>query len=188
MTLFERALTSAAEKHRGMRRRFNGLPYILHPMEAAVIAGSLAADEELLAAALLHDVVEDAGVTLEEIGERFTPRVMALVAAETEDKRADQPPEATWHIRKEEALTALRHASDPAVKKLFLSDKLSNLRSLHEMKIREGDAMWRHFHQQDEREQAWYFGTVLELTRELSATQAWREYQRLFGEVFGEEG
>lgn len=50
-------------------------PYILHPMEAAVIAGTLTQDPEVLAAAVLHDTVEDAGVTLEEIcaacGERW---------------------------------------------------------------------------------------------------------------------
>ena len=49
-----------------MRRKKNKSPYILHPMEAAVIVGTMTNDQDLIAAAALHDVVEDAGVTIEE--------------------------------------------------------------------------------------------------------------------------
>ena len=79
------------------------LPYILHPMEAAVVVGTMTDDQNVIAAAALHDVVEDAGVTIEEIEEKFGKRVRELVASETEDKRADLPPSDTWRIRKEES-------------------------------------------------------------------------------------
>ena len=54
-------------------------PYILHPLEAAVIVGTMTDDQNLIAAAVLHDVVEDAGVTIEEIEAKFGKRVRELV-------------------------------------------------------------------------------------------------------------
>ena len=61
-------------------RKGTQVPYILHPMEAAVIVGSMTEDQNLIAAAALHDVVEDAGVAIEEIEEKFGPRVRELLS------------------------------------------------------------------------------------------------------------
>ena len=61
-------------------------------MEAAVIVSTMTDDQEVIAAAALHDVVEDAGITMETIEEQFGTRVRKLVESETEDKRADRPP------------------------------------------------------------------------------------------------
>ena len=101
MELVSEAIVFAAKAHDGMRRKKSEVPYILHPMEAAVIVGTMTSDQELIAAAALHDVVEDAGITLAEIEEKFGRRVRDLVASETEDKRETLRPEATWRIRKE---------------------------------------------------------------------------------------
>ena len=85
MELVSEAIVFAVKAHDGMRRKKSESPYILHPMEAAVIVGTMSDDQNLIAAAALHDVVEDAGVTIEEIEERFGARVRELVASETED-------------------------------------------------------------------------------------------------------
>ena len=61
-----------------------------------------------ICAALLHDVVEDAEISIEEVEEKFGKRVRELVESETEDKRADLPPSKTWRIRKEESLMFLK--------------------------------------------------------------------------------
>ena len=105
--LVSEAIVFATKAHDGMRRRKSDAPYVLHPMEVGVIIGTITDKQEVIAAGLLHDVVEDAGVTIEEIGEAFGERVMALVASETENKREDLPPEQTWRIRKEESLAKL---------------------------------------------------------------------------------
>ena len=86
MSLFDDAARFAVEAHADMTRKGGGLPYILHPFEVATIAASMTSDEEVLAAALLHDVVEDAGVDFNELRERFGNRVADLVASETENK------------------------------------------------------------------------------------------------------
>lgn len=86
INVLDRAICMAVRAHAGMQRKKDGSPYILHPMEVAVIAGTLTQDPEVLAAAVLHDTVEDAGVTLEEIGAACGERVARLVASETEEK------------------------------------------------------------------------------------------------------
>ena len=94
-------------------------------MEAAVIVGTMTDDQNLIAAAALHDVVEDANITIDEIEEKFGKRVRELVESETEDKRADLPPESTWRIRKEESLAVLKNTEDIGVLMVWLGDTIS---------------------------------------------------------------
>lgn len=185
MELVSEAIIFAVKAHDGMRRKKSEAPYILHPMEAAVIVGTMTHDQELIAAAALHDVVEDAGVTLEEIEERFGKRVRELVGAETEDKREHLPPEATWRVRKEESLEVLRNTDDLDVLKVWLGDKLANMRSIYWDWKNEGHAMWQRFNQKDPEQQAWYYRSIATLTQRLSDTPAWVEYNALTELVFG---
>ena len=185
MELVSEAIAFAVKAHDGMRRKKSEAPYILHPMEAAVIVGTMTDDQELIAAAALHDVVEDAGITIEEIEEKFGRHVRDLVQSETEDKRAERPPEETWRIRKEESLAVLKNADDIGVLMVWLGDKLANMRSVYrEWKV-EGDAMWQRFNQKDVAEQAWYYCSIANLTERLSDTSAWIEYKALTEIVFG---
>ena len=185
MDLVTEAIIFAANAHDGMRRKKGTIPYIIHPMEAAVIVGSITEDQELISAAVLHDVVEDAEVDIEEIEKRFGKRVRELVESETEDKRADLPPTDTWRLRKEESIATLRRAKDPAVLIVWLGDKLANMRSMYRDWRVEGDKMWQRFNQKDPKEQRWYYTTVSELTSALSDTDAWQEYKHIVDAMFG---
>lgn len=186
MELVSEAIVFAAEAHDGMRRKRSELPYILHPMEAAVIVGSISSRQEVIAAAVLHDTVEDAGVTLGEIEKRFGERVAELVAAETENKRRNLPGDRTWKIRKEDALLLLKETKDIDVKILYLADKLANMRSFYHTWEKEGHAMWQHFNQKDPAEQAWYYRNISDSIAELSDTAAYREFNELIQTVFAE--
>lgn len=185
MELVSEAVVFAVQAHDGMRRKKSEAPYILHPMEAAVIVGTMTDDQNILAAAVLHDVVEDAGVCIEQIEEKFGKRVRELVGAETEDKRADLPPEDTWRIRKEESLAVLKKTEDMAVLMVWLGDKLANMRAIYRDFKVEGNAMWQRFNQKDAAQQAWYYRSIVELTQRLSHASAWLEYKALTELVFG---
>ena len=185
MELVSEAILFAVKSHDGMRRKKSDAPYILHPMEAAVIVGTMTDDQDLIAAAALHDVVEDAGICIEEIEEKFGRRVRELVGSETEDKRADLPPADTWRVRKEESLSVLKNANDTAVLMVWLGDKLANMRSIYRDWKVEGDAMWQRFNQKDVKEQAWYYSSIVKLTERLSDKSAWLEYKTLTELVFG---
>ena len=185
MELVSEAIVFAAKAHDGMRRKKSQAPYILHPMEAAVIVGTMTDDQDLIAAAALHDVVEDADITIAQIEQRFGKRVRELVGSETEDKRADLPPAETWRIRKEESLAVLENTDDMGVLMVWLGDKLANMRSIYRDFKVEGHAMWQRFNQKDVSQQAWYYCSIARLTERLSDTSAWLEYKTLTELVFG---
>lgn len=184
MSMFEKAIAFAVRAHGGMVRKASKQPYILHPMEAAVIVGSMTDDQEVLAAAVLHDVVEDAGITPEEIRDRFGQRVMELVASETEDKRVHMAAADSWQERKSEAVELLEATDDIGVKMLYLGDKLSNLRSIYLGVKNQGDSFWQYFNQKDPQKHHWYYRSVADATRELSGYDVWQEFDRLIQELF----
>lgn len=186
MGLFENAVRFAAERHSGAKRKSGTLPYLLHPMEVAVIVSSMADDEEILAAAVLHDTVEDTDTTLAELEELFGPRVAGFVASETENKRPEMSADLSWRIRKEESLDELRNATDPAVKILWLGDKLSNIRSLYRDWLQLGDRVWERFNQKDPAQQAWYYRSLDELIGDPEGCDAAREFHDLVGKLFPE--
>ena len=178
------AIEFAAKAHDGMERKKDKTPYILHPLEAATIVGTMTSDRDVISAAVLHDIVEDTEFTIDEIEEKFGKRVRQLVESETEDKRADLPPEDTWRIRKEESLEDLKNSEDVSVLMLWLGDKLSNMRSFYRIHKTEGSAMWQSFNQKDPEEQFWYYSRVAELTSSLKDYPAWKEYNELVKIVF----
>ena len=182
-----KAIEFAAKAHDGMVRKKDKTPYILHPLDAAVIVGSMTEDREVISAAVLHDVVEDTDITIEEIEKEFGSRVRALVESETEDKRAELPPADTWRVRKEESLETLKNTDDVGVLMVWIGDKLANMRAIYRDWKVEGDAMWQRFNQKNVAEQAWYDRSIVTLTERLSYTSAWLEYKTLTELVFGKE-
>ena len=181
--IFEKAVAFAFKAHDGQLRKGGGM-YVLHPLEVATIVGTMSNDEELLAAAVLHDTVEDTATTIDDIRRNFGERVAALVAHETENKREELPASATWKIRKEESLAVLQEAPVD-VKKMWLGDKLSNLRSLASSFDEIGVKVFDRFNQKDPAEQRWYYAQVLDNLADLSSTSAYKEFQYLFEKVFG---
>ena len=181
--ILDRAIRFAAEAHAGQLRK-DGTAFILHPLEDVVIVSTMTTDPEILAAAVLHDTVEDTAVTPEQLRAEFGERVYSLVMHETEDKRADRPPAETWRIRKEEALKTLEQAADPAVRMLWLGDKLSNMRALHRRHLAEGKAAFNVFNNRDISAHAWYYGTILRFLGSLSDHPAYKEYEALYHAVF----
>ena len=76
--MIEKAYKVAAEAHKDQKRK-SGEPYIIHPLCVAIILADLEMDKETIAAGLLHDVVEDTVMTLDELTKEFGPEVAFLV-------------------------------------------------------------------------------------------------------------
>lgn len=181
-TLFDRAAQFAIEAHSGAERRGKGFPYIIHPMEAAAIVASVSNDPELLAAAILHDTVEDTDVTLEQIAALFGPRVARLVNNETGSLPKSYP----WRTRRENQLEKLRQA-DRDSKLVAMGDKLSNLRAIATDFRSLGDTLWSRFHAPNGKTDiAWYYRSLADVLSDLDGTAPYREFQRLIAETFGE--
>ena len=186
LPLFEQAAVFAAVAHRGTTRKGNRIPYLAHPVEAAAIMAEMTDDQELIAAAVLHDVVEDTEVTISELREYFGDRIACYVGGESEDKRSYLPPEKTWVLRKQETIDFLKRQADREAKMLALADKLSNLRSIARDVEVLGDRLWERFHQKDKAMHGWMYRQIAEALQELSDYPAWKEYDRLVKKVFGE--
>ena len=101
------AITFAVEKHAAKTRKGTSIPYIVHPMEAAAIAAYLTDDLEIIAAAVLHDVVEDSDATKEDLERLFSSRVAELVASDSENKMEHIPASASWRMRKQATIDQL---------------------------------------------------------------------------------
>ena len=81
ISLMDRAIVFATRAHSGTYRKGTSIPYIVHPIEAAAIVSTMTADPDMIAAAVLHDVVEDTDATVEEISFFFNERIARLVEA-----------------------------------------------------------------------------------------------------------
>jgi (p)ppGpp synthase/HD superfamily hydrolase len=121
------ALETARRAHSGqLRRGSDGHPYIDHPVAVAEILVKHRHRDEVLAAGLLHDVVEKSDIGIDEVREHFGDVVANLVEALTEDETID-----SYEDRKEEHRQRVA-AADPAALAIFAADKLTNVAMLRE--------------------------------------------------------
>ena len=184
-TLVDEAIRFAVDVHAGTERRGKGFPYVIHVLEAMAIVATMTSDPELLAAAALHDTVEDTDVTPEQIRKRFGPRVASLVEAETDILLAEDGREKTWRERKQAAIDRLAAASREA-KMVALGDKLSNMRAIARDYRVKGDALWHIFHAPGGKaDHAWHYHGLASSLAELEDTDAYQEFTGLIDKVFG---
>ena len=129
--LLNRAYVYAMKAH-GEQRRASGDPYFSHPIEVAAILTDLKLDDATIAAALLHDTIEDTAATRTEIDSLFGPDIGRLVEGLTKLKRLDL---VTKEAKQAENLRKLllAIADDVRVLLIKLADRLHNMRTLHFM-------------------------------------------------------
>ena len=138
--LVRAALEQARSDHEGqIRNGSGGMPYIEHPIRVAALLDEHRYGDEVLAAALLHDVVEDSETTLDELREKFGGGVAGLVGAMTDDESIDD-----YRQRKAEHRERLAAAPTEAMA-IYGADKLTNVRTLAEAYAEEGEAVREEF-------------------------------------------
>lgn len=181
--LVDKAIVFATQAHKGTERRGKGFPYIIHPLEAMAIVATITNDSELLAAAVLHDTIEDTEVTYDDIKREFGERIANLVAKETDVRTAPDGRKLTWQERKQRDMDNLR-ASSHDVKVVALGDKLSNMRAIARDYRTIGDDLWQIFRIKDKATHAWRYQGLRDALGELSDTFAFQEFDSLVKEIF----
>jgi len=183
--LISKAIIFALDAHQGDNRKDSKIPFVTHPIEAAIIVATITDDPTIIAAALLHDTVEDCpNVTLQSLRDEFGDRIASLVEEVTEDKMEHLDPINSWKTRKERTINHLESSSDLEMKTLILGDKLANMRSIKTDYLVEGDKVWDKFNEKSKEEQEWYYKSILKHTDELKDTVAWKEYKSILDFVF----
>lgn len=140
---YEAALTLAAQAHQNQVRKVGDVPYIVHAVHVSVILIHYGFSEDVAIGGLLHDVVEDQDIPLDQIESDFGPVVAEIVAALTE-WREDAGVERTWEVRKQELLAQVQQASPEAIA-VKAADTLHSTRTLAADLRREGPSIWNRF-------------------------------------------
>ncbi len=154
--LVDRAIGFAARAHQGQQRKTGDVPYIAHPVAVAMILQRMDCAETIVAAGLLHDVVEDTSVTLKDVRRHFGDEVAEIVAGCTElPKNRNR-----WETRKLFMIESLRDAP-LAVKLVAAADKYHNLSHTLYNERMNGPSVWKSFGRGKE-QQAWYYRSVLD--------------------------
>ena len=132
MDLINKAYRVALKEH-GHQRRSSGIPYIFHPVSVAYILVQLGMDNESVAAALLHDVVEDTPVTLDEIRKEFGNEIAELIDGVT---KLGKIPYSSREVQQAENIRKMlmAMAKDIRVIIIKLADRLHNMRTIECMK------------------------------------------------------
>lgn len=182
--LVDKAIIFAVNAHSGVERRGKEFPYILHPLEAAAIVSTMTSDNELIAGAILHDVVEDTKYTLEDIEREFGKRVREVVDAESEEKVENKTEEESWYDRKEKQMQKIKNLPRE-YKIVALGDKLSNMRAIYRDYKQEGDSLWNKFHTKDKKLHEWHYRGLVDALSSVGETDAFKEFKHLVNKVFG---
>ncbi len=150
------AIELSARAHHNQVRKGTEIPYIVHPLAVATLLHPLAvatllirtgSPEPLVIAALLHDVVEDTPLNIQEIRSRFGLKVADLVTALSEpDKKAP------WEDRKAHTIDYLENHADDDVLMVSLADKLDNIRAIREGLETDGEMFWARFNRPREKQ------------------------------------
>ena len=155
MNIVEKALELAAQAHDGQYRKGTTIPYITHPVAVGMILMRAGYSDDLVAAGILHDTVEDTEITLEDIERQFGSQIAQIVAGCSEPDKS-----LSWEERKEHTIEFLKTAS-PEIRAAACADKLHNVRSLIDDYQRYGDEIWNRFKRGKEK-QEWYYRNIID--------------------------
>jgi (p)ppGpp synthase/HD superfamily hydrolase len=180
--MIDRAIELAAEAHQGQVRKGTDIPYISHPYAVGMMLAASGCDEEVVAAGILHDTVEDTHVTLEQLREQFGERVASIVEGCSEPDKWQG-----WEERKQHTLAYLPTAPRE-IRLVSLADKLHNARSILADVHASGEGAWSRF-KRGRAQQEWYYRGLVEALcvprRGEEPLPFCDEFRRVVDELFG---
>lgn len=160
--LIENALNLALKYHAGVKRKGDGLPYLIHILDVSnglYENGKNILDPDVLAAAFCHDLLEDTDCTEEEIINACNEEVLRIVKAVSADDSIEN-----WKEKKQDYIESVR-AGGVKAQLVCVADKIANLNSLKNQYDIEGDVIWQKFNA-DKKTKAWFEYSVLKMLKE----------------------
>ena len=179
MTLIEKADQLAERAHGGQTRKESGVPYITHPRAVAQMLKDHGFSDAVVAAALVHDVVEDTSLTLDDVRRELGDEVADLVQVVTYDDSL------SWEDKREKYIEAVRQAPEGA-KAISVADKIHNARSFMAGYEAQGKDMWKNFNRSRDKK-VWFEEAMLTMLRETWQHPLVEEYAALVEKMKGLE-
>ena len=170
-SLIDTAARIAAIAHKNQRRRQNDIPYIMHPTSVALLLSQHGFPDAVVAAALVHDVLEDTDFPEEELRTAMGEEVMAIVDAVTND---DSLP---WEEKKLKYIETVRAGGD-GIKAVATADKIHNMKDLITSLEERGPEVWEYFNRSREKK-IWFEEAMLAMLKESWQNPLVDEYGRL---------
>lgn len=175
--LLHKAIEFSALAHRNQVRKGTDIPYISHPFEVAQILTENKCSQEAIVAGLLHDTVEDAGITVDAIEKEFGYTIAKIVSSVTENKKE------SWEDRKKHTIDFLEYEEDDVILQVVCADKLSNLRSIKAEYDIIGDKVFEKF-SRGKSFQSWYYSKVINALEPLVRFEMYWELSKLYKTIF----
>ena len=153
VNIIEKAMRVAAKGHEGQMRKEEAIPYLSHPASVAIKLAKHGFPDIVIAAALVHDVLEDTGMTREEFRTKLGEEVLVIVEQLSEDKSLP------WEDRKMRYIETIGKA-DETVKAVSIGDKIHNAESMLIAYGIQKDELWKLFTRGKEK-QLWFMREML---------------------------
>jgi (p)ppGpp synthase/HD superfamily hydrolase len=170
-----KALSIAVEAHRNQRRKGDNLPYIIHPVMVSVKLIKHDFQDEVIAAALTHDVLEDTDFPEEELRKELGDDVLEIVKTRSHDKSLP------WEEKKKRYVEAVRRGSE-SVKAVAVADKIHNMDSFLIAYEEQGPDLWKKFNRGRD-EKIWFEKEMLRMFKETWQHPLIAEYEYLLKKV-----
>lgn len=154
MDMIENAIIFAVKAHKNQTRKGSDIPYISHPFAVGMLLQKAKCSEEVIAAGILHDTLEDTETSLNDLTDTFGVRVANLVLAASENDKS-----LPWEIRKQHTINRLKDASLEEIQ-VIVADKLHNLKSIRNDLNLIGDTIFERFNR-GKRHQHWYYSSIV---------------------------
>ncbi len=175
LNLLERATRMAVLGHATQKRKGEDLPYITHPIRVALLLAQHGFSEEVIAAGLVHDILEDTPITESELREELGDMVGDIVTAVTNNDFL------SWKDKKRAYVESVRAASVEA-KAVALADKIHNAESIIGRHAELGSALWANFNASRE-DKLWFEEEMLAMLQETWKHPLVGEYARLVEQI-----
>lgn len=175
----QKAINFAAVGHQAQKRKdLNKTPYIVHPVGVAMILSQYTNDQNVIIAGLLHDVVEDCGISKETLKKEFGQKVASIVMEVTEDMalKSKKGAKASWTERKQGYLSRLKTDSKEALM-VCAADKIHNLNSMREAFDVEGAKFWKSFNSPAD-QKLWFYEEIYKQLKNRIPGKMLGEYRR----------
>jgi len=175
------AISLARKYHGGRKRKGDNLEYLIHILEITRLLDKKGFEDEVIAAAFCHDLLEDTECTTKEIEMACGKETLRIVKAVTNDQKLDK--RADWEKKKEKYIQSVMKGGEKAIA-VCIADKIVNLKSLIKAFEKEGPTIWARFNR-GKKQKLWFERSVLKVAKQNWKNPLLKEYAALIEEMKG---